>query len=208
MTGLPGTSIALPRSAGDTMKNLARVSAVFLLILVLGICGEVSGADVDRRGGSSQRPRSYEVGVGTKSGALGKEASGDVEESPGVKVKPLVVFRAIEAGWRSGTPKPFGSYLGKGKVRLDFVEGGSRGGLFTRGQAYYLIVDYLRRTQTTEIGFLKISDGSDGQSRPYAMLERICRTKNGISRKEVIFVSLSLEDNAWVISELRAIPAK
>jgi hypothetical protein len=190
------------------MKKVARVSAVFLLISVVGICGEVSGAGADRRGGSSQRPGPNKVGVGTKTGASGKEVSGDVEESLGVKVKPLVVFRAVEMGWRSGTPKPFGSYLGKGKVRLDFVEGGSRGGLFTKGQAYYLIADYLRRTKTTEIRFLKISDGSDGQSRPYAMLERACRTKNGISRKEVIFVSLSLENNAWVISELRAIPAE
>ena len=49
-------------------------------------------------------------------------------------------------------------------MRLDFGEGGPRGGLFARSQAYYLIADYLKGTQTLEIGFAKISDGAKGKT--------------------------------------------
>ena len=188
------------------MNSIARVSAVFLLILGVGVCGGWE-AKADRRGISTRQANSKKTGVGTKAGES-EEGSGVNEGSGGLKVKPLVVFREVERGWRSGTPRPFERYLGKGKVRLDFAEGGSRGGLFTKSQAYYLIADYLRRTKTTDIGFLKITDSGNQTQKPYALFERTCRDRNGISRKEVIFVSLSSEDKAWVISELRVIPAR
>lgn len=120
----------------------------------------------------------------------------------------LTVFGEVAAGWRSATPKPFEKYLRKGKVRLDFGEGGPRGGLFARSQAYYLIAGYLKGTQTLHLGFAKISDGAKGNSEPYALLERTYRDRDGVSRKEVVVITLALDDGAWVIAELRVIPAK
>ena len=190
------------------MKRIARVSAVFLLVVGMWVCGALSGETQDQE---ICRPRLVpddDVGVGTKLAALdGRIASGD-EVRGGARVEPLTVFRGVEKGWRNGTPKPFERYLGKGKVRLDLGEGGPRGGLFTRSQAYYLLSDYLLRTQTLTIGFAKISEGTEKQSRPYALLERKCRYRNGVIGKEVVFVSLRLESGHWVISELRAVPAR
>jgi hypothetical protein len=202
-----------------SMNSLARVSAVFLLVGLVWVSG-VMGGEGNRRGYSEAQAQSKQTtGVGTRVG-LQQGDSGVREESPapgepseakgasGGGGDALTVFREVEAGWRSATPKPFEKYLRKGKVRLDFGEGGPRGGLFARSQAYYLIADYLKGTQTLQIGFAKISDGSRGSTKPYALLERVFRDKNGISRKEVVFVSLALEDSSWTICELRAIPAK
>ena len=198
-----GTPIAYCRS----MDPIARAGAVFLLVGLVWVSG-VLADEGNRRGHSQQQTKTKQtVGVGTQQG-LQQGDSGVREESPVTGVASLAVFREVETGWRAGTPKPFEKYFGKGKVRLDFGEGGPRGGLFARSQAYYLITDYLKGTQTLDIGFTRVSDGIKSGTKPYALLERGYRDKNGISRREVVFISLSLEDGLWVITELRAIPAK
>ena len=208
MSQLPGTSIATVVGRGMMMQRIVRVSAVFLLILGIWVCG-VSGGQVHRRGNLTQGAVSKDdVGVGTKAAVLGKEATEDAGVHSTARIDPLRIFGAVEKGWRDGTPKPFERYLGKGKVRLDFGEGGPRGGLFKRSQAYYLLADYLRRAQTIRIGIARMSDGGNRGSRPHALLERLCRYSNGVAQKEIIFVSLSREDDRWVISELRVVPAK
>lgn len=188
--------------------SIARVSAVFLLVGVVWMAGVLAGED-DRRGNSQAGTHSTEnVRVGTKVGLEGVADSGVRDESAGAAGATLAVFREVAAGWRAGTPKPFEKYLRKGKVRLDFGEGGPRGGLFARSQAYYLIADYLKGTQTAGIEITKVSGGAQGKAKPYALLERAYRDKNGAPRKEVVFVSLVLEEGQWAIDELRAIPAK
>lgn len=189
------------------MYNIARVSAVFLLVIVVWACGVWGGETPDQEI-SRSRPVPDDVGVGTKVAALSDEISRGDEVRGGARVEPLMVFKGVEEGWRNGTPKPFERYLGKGKVRLDLGEGGPRGGLVTRSQAYYLLADYFLRTQTLSIGFARISEGTEKQPRPFALLERKCRYKNGVVGKEVVFVSLRPEDGRWAISELRAIPAR
>lgn len=188
--------------------SIARVSAVFLLIGVVWVAGVFAGED-DRRGNSQAGTHSTDnLGVGTKVGLESVADSSVRDESAGVAGAPIAVFREVAAGWRAGTPKTFEKYLRKGKVRLDFGEGGPRGGLFARSQAYYLIADYLKGTQTSGVEITRVSDGAQGKSKPYALLERVYRDKNGAPRKEVVFVSLMLEEGQWAISELRAIPAK
>jgi hypothetical protein len=203
-----GTAIAIRRSRGEQMDFIARVSAVFLLVIGMWVCGVWGGETYDQEISRSRLVPDDDVGVGTKVAALSEEISMDAEVRGGARVEPLTVFRGVETGWRNGTPKPFERYLGKGKVRLDLGEGGPRGGLVTRSQAYYLLADYFLRTQTLSIGFARMSEGPQKAPRPYALLERKCRYKNGVVGKEVVFVSLRLEDGQWVISELRAIPAK
>ena len=200
------------------MESIARVSAVFLLVGLVWVAG-VLGDEGKSRGYDGRTQTKQKAGVGTEMG-LPQGDSGMRRESPGAGKVPeakgisgaygdvAAVFRDVEAGWRSATPKPFEKYLRKGKVRLDFGEGGPRGGLFARSQAYYLIADYLRGTQTLDAGLVKISEGVKDATKPYALVERIFRDRNGMSRREVVFVSLALEDSLWAISELRVIPAK
>jgi hypothetical protein len=205
---LAGTPVAYAINRSRTMILVARVSAVFLLVLGVWMCGVSSGEVHPGRSSAGGPVQKDDVGVGTRLAALDGEVSGQDEGRNVAKVKPLAIFREVEKGWRDGTPKPFERYFGKGKVRLDFGEGGPRGGLFTGSQAYYLLEDYFGKTHTLEIGFLRTSGRARQGSRPYALLERKCRYKNGVIKKEIVFVSLSLEDDQWIISELRAIPAR
>jgi hypothetical protein len=190
------------------MERIARVSAVFLLVLGMFVGCTWSGKALGKGIPARRSVTSQDAGAGTKLAASGEEISASDQGRSAAKVRPLTVFREVEKGWRDGTPRPFVRYLGKGKVWLDFGEGGPRGGLYTRSQAYYLIADYLRRTQTIDIRMAKVSEGTRRGSPPYARLNRMCRYKYGISGKEMIFVSLSAEDGNWVISELRVVPAR
>ena len=186
----------------------ARVSAVFLLVSAIWVCG-VWGDAADRRGASADASDNKEdVGVGTKSDAADGKVQGVVEKQGAVSVGPRAVFREVEKGWRDGTPKPFERHLGKGKVRLDFGEGGPRDGLYTKSQVHYLIAEYMKQRPTLKIGMIKMSDDSRKGSRPYAFLERTHRWKNKASVSEVIFVGLRTEDERWVISEMRAVRAR
>lgn len=184
----------------------ARVSAVFLLVSAIWVCG-VWGDVADRRGASTEASdtKKEDVGVGTKSDAEDEKVQGTVEAQGAVSVGPRAVFREVEKGWRDGTPKPFERHLGKGKVRLDFGEGGPRDGLYTKSQAYYLIAEYLKRKPTLKISMIKMSDDVKKGSRPYAFLERTHRWKNKPEVSEMIFVALRQEDERWVISEMRAV---
>lgn len=183
----------------------ARVSAVFLLVSAIWVCG-VWGDAADRRGASADASdKKEDVGVGTKSDVADGKVQGAVEKQGAVSIGPRVVFREVEQGWRDGTPKPFERHLGKGKVRLDFGEGGPRDGLYTKSQAHYLIAEYLRKKPTLEIDTVKMSDDTRKGARPYAFLERTHRWKNKSAVSEVIFVALRDEDERWVISEMRAV---
>jgi hypothetical protein len=190
------------------MERIARVSAVFLLVSAVWVCG-VLGDAVDRRGASAQVPKTKDdVGVGTNSGTESEKVRGVAEKQDAAVNRPREVFRAVEMGWRTGTPKPFERHLGKGKVWLDFGEGGLRGGLYGKSQTYYMLADYLKRKPTVSTSMIKMSEKNGKNTRPYARFESTYRYKTGPNKKEVIFVSLVLEDNRWVISEIRAVPAK
>lgn len=190
------------------IESIARVSAVFLLVGAVWAAGVLGGDDGSRGKSRAGTHSTTDLGVGTKVGSQSVADSGVRDESVEGRGAPLAVLREVAAGWRAGTPKPFEKYLRKGKVRLDLGEGGPRGGLYARSQAYYLIADYLKGTQTVDLVITKVNDGSQGKAKPYALLERTYKDTNGLSRKEVVFVSLALEEGQWAISEMRAIPAK
>jgi hypothetical protein len=136
------------------------------------------------------------------------EESRVAEPSEAAGARPREIFREVEKGWRYGTPEPFERYLGKGRIKLDFGEGGPRGEFFTRGQAYYLISDYLKRTRTLKVSLLRMSGENDKVKQPYALLERTCRPRNGSVRKEFVFILLAPEGRSWAITELRAVTAR
>jgi hypothetical protein len=190
------------------MGGKARASAVFLLALAIWV-GGVWGDDADRRAsfvrGSEKKAQ---VGVGTKTDARPAEESRVAGQDEAARMEPRDVFREVERGFRSGTPAPFERYLGKGRIRLDFGEGGPRGEFFTRSQAYYLISDHLKQTPTLRVSLLRISDETENSSQPYALLERSCRSGNGLVRREFVFVQLAPEADNWMIAELRAVTAR
>jgi hypothetical protein len=190
------------------MGGKARVSAVFLLALAIWVCG-VWGDDADRRATSARGPATKnKVGVGTETGARQAEESRVAEQGEATGTGSREILREVEKGLRYGTPEPFERYLGKGRIKLDFGEGGPRGEFFTRSQAYYLISDYLKRTSTLQVSLLRMSDEGEGGKQPYALFERTCRHMNGPVRKEFVFILLAWETDTWAVTELRAVAAR
>ena len=190
------------------MSWVLKASAVSLLIgvMMMGLCG----GEENRRGVTEESPEPVsDAGAGTKTREELTLESQKAKGSQEVTSEALEVLGAIEEGWRKSSARPFGTHLGKAKVRIDLGEGGPRGGLFTRSQAYYLLSDYLDDFQTVELEIDKTStETTKSGSRPYVLFERAYRTPDGAERRQVVFVSLSREDGAYVISELRAIPSK
>ncbi len=189
------------------MSWVLKASAVSLLVvavLLTGLCvGEEEG-----RGATEESPQPVsDAGAGT---TTREELTLESRQAPGsrnVASEALEVLGAVEEGWRKSSAEPFGTHLGKAKVRIDLGDGGPRGGLFTRSQAYYLLSDYLEDFRTVELKVDKSSAEAKPGSRPYILLERAYRTQDGARRKQVVFVSLRREDGGYVISELRAIPS-
>jgi hypothetical protein len=189
------------------MSWVLKASAVSLLIGVMmtGLCG----GEENRRGVTEESPEPVsDAGAGTKTREELTLESQKATGSREVTREALEVLGAIEEGWRKSSARPFGTHLGKAKVRIDLGEGGPRGGLFTRSQAYYLLSDYLDDFQTVELRVDKTSTETRSGSKPYILFERAYRTRDGAGRRQVVFVSLSREDDRFVISELRAIPSK
>jgi hypothetical protein len=190
------------------MGGKARVSAVFLLALAIWV-GGVWGDDADRRATSARTSATKnKVGVGTETDVRGVDESRVAGQGEAVWARPQEVFREVEKGLRYGTPVPFERYLGKGKIKLDFGEGGPRGGFFNKGQAYYLISDYFKRAPTVKVRLLRVAEVSERANQPYALLERTCRDKNGSVREELVFVLLAHESEGWMITELRVLAAR
>jgi hypothetical protein len=190
------------------MRRVLKASAVSLLIgavVASGLCG----GEENRRGVTSETPEPVsDAGAGTKTreelALESQKARGSTESTS----EALTVLGAIEEGWRISSAKPFGTHLGKTKVRIDLGEGGPRGGLFASSQAYYLLSDYLDDFRTVELKVSRTSTETRSGSRPYILFERAYRTQDGAERKQVVFVSLSRQDDVWIISELRAIPSR
>jgi hypothetical protein len=203
-----GTAFALRRSVSLIMKWVLKASAVSLLIGVVVASG-VCGGEENRRGVTGESPEPIsDAGAGTKTREELTLESQKGEGPEAVTSAALEVLGAIEQGWMRSSAGPFGKYLGKTKVRIDLGEGGPRGGLFTRSQAYYLLGDYLEDFRTVGLEVDKTSTGTGSGSRPYILFHRAYRTPDGAEKRQVVFVSLSPGDGRWIISEIRAIPSE
>ncbi len=185
-----------------------RKSAVFLIASVL-IASMVSVGQPRQRGSSVGK------GIEERRARVGTNHRGSEDLSPKRQaddqrsgVEPIAIFKAIEAGVRSSNVKEFEGFLGRERVFLEFDEGGPRGGRFAKGQAYYLLADYLKGTRTVEVRFTRIYEARESDGKPFALLERVYRTRTGAIRKQMIFVCLGFENDSWVISEIRIIPAE
>jgi len=187
------------------MDSIARVSAVFLLVGAVWVAG-VLGAEVD-------------AGVTLEPGPIRLRMWGSeprwVSKAGRIQVCAMNPSGAQERRLRFS-----------GRLRRDggqALRSPSRSTSGREGEAGFWGGGTARRALCEKSGLLshrglsqghadnrpwhqQDTDGVQGKTRPYALLERVYRDRNGLSRKEVVFVSLALEDGQWAISEIRAIP--
>jgi hypothetical protein len=132
----------------------------------------------------------------------------EAKPAPNVKeaTGPIAVFADIEAGWKSEQVQQVLRHYGKGKVAISIEGSSPTGGQFSRNQSYYLFQDLFKFTITERFQFVQYRHVSDGRDDVYAVAERhFKRNDDGRLFKDKIYVSLHLEDNRWVISEIKSI---
>jgi hypothetical protein len=128
------------------------------------------------------------------------------EAAPKEDAGPIAVFAEVEAGWKGEQVQQILRHYGKGKVAISIEGSSPTGGQFSRNQSYYLFQDLFKYTITERFQFVQYRHVSDGRDKVYAVAERhYKRNDDGRLYKDKIYVSLHLEDDRWVISEIKSI---
>jgi hypothetical protein len=119
---------------------------------------------------------------------------------------PLDIFSDIETGWKLENVNAILQHFGKGKVSISVGGIGLAEGRFSKSQSYYLLKDLFKYTLTKKFDFVQFRNVDNGQRRAYAVAERYYkRTDDGRLFKDKIYVSLNLEEERWVINEIKSI---
>ncbi len=153
--------------------------------------------------------------VGSMSAPSAQTISGDQTEvqkpEPPAKdnpdtVSPIGVFADIEEGWKKENVEKILDHFGKGKVGISIDGIGPPGGTFSKNQSHYLLKDLFQYTITERFVFVQYRNVTNGHVKVYAVAERSYkRNDDGRLFKDKIFVSLELEDDRWVIGEIKSI---
>jgi hypothetical protein len=119
---------------------------------------------------------------------------------------PIGVFADIEEGWKKENVQQILRHYGKGKVAIAIEGIGPTGGAFSKNQSHYLFKDLFKYTITTRFEFVQYRNVSDDRAQVYAVAERkYKRNDDGRLFEDKIYVSLQLENDLWVISEIKSV---
>lgn len=119
---------------------------------------------------------------------------------------PIGVFADIEEGWKQEDVDQILRHYGAGKVAIAIEGIGPTGGEFSKNQSLYIFKDLFKYTITTRFQFVQYRNVSDDRERVYAVAERTYkRNDDGRVFEDKIYVSLELEDDFWVISEIKSV---
>jgi hypothetical protein len=119
---------------------------------------------------------------------------------------PIGVFADIEEAWKKENVEKILRHYGKGKVAIAIQGSGPTGGAFSKNQSHYLFKDLFKYTITTRFEFVQYRNVSDDREKVYAVAERTYkRNDDGRLFQDKIYVSLQVEDDLWVISEIKSV---
>ena len=133
------------------------------------------------------------------------ESAEPVPEHPDT-LGPIGVFADIEEAWKKENVDQMLRHYGKGKVAIAIEGIGPTGGSFSKNQSHYLFKDLFKYTITKKFEFVQYRHVSDDRTKVYAVAERTYkRNDDGRLFEDKIYVSLQLEDDLWVISEVKSV---
>jgi hypothetical protein len=139
------------------------------------------------------------VAVGTGEGT--SSVGGRADSS---SVEP--VFSSIEKAWAAGDARALVQTFGRRKVFISLPDGGPEGGLFSRDQSYYILKDLFGTARTEEFSFVTIHGPEAERSTAFGLAKRVFRPRDaGSALRDRVFVSLVLEGDRWVVSEIKSV---
>jgi hypothetical protein len=119
---------------------------------------------------------------------------------------PIGVFADIEEAWKKENVDKILRHYRKSKVAIAIEGIGPTGGSFSKNQSHYLFKDLFKYTITKKFEFVQYRHVSDDRAKVYAVAERTYkRNDDGRLFEDKIYVSLQLEDDLWVISEVKSV---
>ena len=121
-------------------------------------------------------------------------------------LRPAPVFASIERAWVLGKADAVVQQFGKRKVYISLPDGGPQGGHFSRDQSYFILKDFFDATRTEEFSFVQIRRPEEQRNTAVGLATRTFRRRNSSRMlQDRIFVSLVLENERWVVSEIKSV---
>ena len=128
------------------------------------------------------------------------------ETSEPDSLRPTPVFASIERAWVIGNAEAVTEQFGKRKVYISLPDGGPQGGHFSRDQSYFILKDFFDATRTEEFSFVQIRRPEEQRNTAVGLATRTFRRRNSSRMlQDRIFVSLVLENERWVVSEIKSV---
>lgn len=126
------------------------------------------------------------------------------QEEPGAGA--FAVFRLLEQAWARGDASGLVEHVGSTKVRLAMpaLEGGS--GLFSRSQLELLFAQHFANNETLSFQFKEMRPPAGRPPVAVALAQRRLRALGaGTVRQDRVLVTLALEGDRWILSEITVV---
>lgn len=121
-----------------------------------------------------------------------------------LKTSPLATFKGIEDAWASEDAASLSRFSGEGKVLVNVIGIGRRGGYFTRPQVRYLFKRLFKNYTHIKFNFVKYHNLDKPESRVYGIAHRTYRNKrNGKIYNDKVYVTLRNEGEVWAVNEIK-----
>jgi hypothetical protein len=117
----------------------------------------------------------------------------------------IPVFRGIEQAWRGGDAGALAEFVGEQRVRLSVRGLGEEGGFFSKPQVFYLFKRMFKTTKLKRFEFVKFHNSGSKTRKVYGTAYRSFEsTSSGRLFQDKVYVTLKLEGERWVVSEIKS----
>jgi len=121
-----------------------------------------------------------------------------------LKQSPLATFKGIENAWVGEDAASLSRFAGEGKVFVNVMGIGQRGGYFSRPQVHYLFKRMFKTYTHTKFNFVKYHNLDKPEGRVYGIAHRSYRNdRNGKIYQDKVYVTLKNDGEVWVVDEIK-----
>ena len=122
-----------------------------------------------------------------------------------VTKETVPMFRGIEAAWRRGDAAALSGFVGERRVHLSVRGLGEEGGYFSKPQVFYLFKRMFKATKLKRFEFVKFHNSGSKARKVYGTAYRSFEsTSSGRLFQDKVYVTLKLEGERWVVSEIKS----
>ena len=127
-----------------------------------------------------------------------------IRRKPALKGGALATFKGIEKAWMNENASSLAHFAGEGKVFINVMGIGQRGGFFSRPQVHYLFKRMFKNYAHKKFNFVKYHNLEKPEGRVYGIAHRSYRNnRNGKIYQDKVYVTLRKDGEVWVVGEIK-----